>query len=81
MCLRGMLGATFLIIWSLLFAQVVLANVVPPAYPLVVKSPYLSSWMAMGNNKALNGAWPTFWTGSVSIILFNFKNDMISSCL
>jgi len=53
----------------------------PASVPLAVRSPYLSCWLAQGAGTALNGAWPTFWTGSVSIILFNFKNDMISSCL
>ena len=32
----------------------------PPAVPLAVKSPYLSTWLAADN---LPGAWPSFWTG------------------
>jgi Domain of unknown function (DUF5127)/Domain of unknown function (DUF4965)/Domain of unknown function (DUF1793)/Domain of unknown function (DUF4964) len=35
----------------------------PPAIPLVVRSPYLSTWLA-GDN--LPGSWPTFWTGRVT---------------
>jgi hypothetical protein len=37
----------------------------PPAFPLAVRTPYLSCWLAQGNQTALNEAWPTFWTGSV----------------
>lgn len=37
----------------------------PPSYPLAVRSPYLSCWLAQGNGTALNAAWPTFWGGSV----------------
>lgn len=38
----------------------------PASVPLAVRSPYLSCWLAQGAGTALNGAWPTFWTGSVS---------------
>ena len=33
-----------------------------PAVPLVVKNPYLNTWMT---SRELNDAWPTFWTGAV----------------
>ncbi|MEV8504713.1 DUF5127 domain-containing protein [Actinoplanes sp. NPDC051475] len=35
----------------------------PPAVPLAVRSPYLSTWLAADN---LPGSWPTFWTGRVT---------------
>jgi hypothetical protein len=35
----------------------------PPAVPLVVRSPYLSTWLAADN---LPGTWPTFWTGRIT---------------
>ncbi len=35
----------------------------PPAIPLVVRSPYLSTWLAAD---ALPGTWPTFWTGRIT---------------
>ena len=35
----------------------------PPAVPLAVRSPYLSTWLAADN---LPGAWPTFWTGRIT---------------
>ncbi|MDQ2852214.1 MAG: twin-arginine translocation signal domain-containing protein, partial [Actinomycetota bacterium] len=35
----------------------------PPATPLAVRSPYLSTWMA---TDSLAGTWPTFWTGRVT---------------
>jgi glutaminase A-like protein/uncharacterized protein DUF5127/uncharacterized protein DUF4964 len=35
----------------------------PPAVPLAVRSPYLSTWLAADN---LPGTWPTFWTGRVT---------------
>lgn len=41
----------------------------PPAIPLAVRSPYLSTWQAAGNDGGnggyLAGQWPTFWTGAV----------------
>ncbi|EIM87836.1 DUF1793-domain-containing protein [Stereum hirsutum FP-91666 SS1] len=34
------------------------------SYPLAVRSPYLSTWLAGGSNGGnLNGAWPAFWQG------------------
>lgn len=38
----------------------------PASVPLAVRSPYLSAWLPQGAGTALNDAWPTFWTGSVS---------------
>lgn len=35
----------------------------PPAVPLVVRSPYLSTWLAADN---LPAVWPTFWTGRIT---------------
>ncbi|KAL4892899.1 hypothetical protein BDV59DRAFT_208050 [Aspergillus ambiguus] len=41
----------------------------PPALPLAVKSPYLSTWLRAGsdggNGGYLAGEWPTFWAGQV----------------
>ncbi|WPG98981.1 Hypothetical protein R9X50_00178300 [Acrodontium crateriforme] len=41
----------------------------PPAIPLAVKSPYLSTWQAAGgeggNGGYLVGQWPTFWAGAI----------------
>ncbi|CCA68621.1 probable glutaminase A [Serendipita indica DSM 11827] len=37
----------------------------PPAYPLAVRTPYLSCWLPQNNGTALNQAWPTFWTGTI----------------
>jgi hypothetical protein len=37
----------------------------PPAVPLLVRSPYLSTWSA---GDAPNGVWPTFWAGGVKAI-------------
>ena len=39
------------------------SQVRPPAVPLVVRSPYLSTWLAADN---LPGTWPTFWTGRIT---------------
>jgi len=39
----------------------------PPAVPLAVRTPYLSAWLPQGSGQPLNGVWPTFWTGSVSL--------------
>ncbi|CAG8732300.1 1071_t:CDS:2, partial [Acaulospora colombiana] len=36
----------------------------PAAYPLAVRSPYLSCWLLSGPGLALNEDWPHFWTGS-----------------
>ncbi|WPV23828.1 Glutaminase A [Fulvia fulva] len=42
----------------------------PPAIPLAVKSPYLSTWSQAGsdagNGGYLAGQWPTFWFGQVT---------------
>ncbi|KKY24377.1 putative glutaminase [Phaeomoniella chlamydospora] len=42
----------------------------PPAIPLAVRSPYLSTWLGVGNDGGdggiLPGAWPTFWAGAVT---------------
>ncbi|KAB8213432.1 hypothetical protein BDV33DRAFT_210208 [Aspergillus novoparasiticus] len=42
----------------------------PPALPLAVKSPYLSTWLPAGtkdsNSGHLAGQWPTFWPGQVN---------------
>jgi hypothetical protein len=40
----------------------------PASVPLAVQSPYLSAWLPQGAGTALNGAWPQFWTGSVSFV-------------
>ncbi|KAF4619311.1 hypothetical protein D9613_005332 [Agrocybe pediades] len=37
----------------------------PPAFPLAVRSPYLSAWLPQGSGAALNAQWPTFWTGQI----------------
>jgi len=36
----------------------------PPAVPLAVRSPYLSTWLSTHNQETLNGQWPIFWTGA-----------------
>ncbi|CAL3968598.1 unnamed protein product [Diplocarpon coronariae] len=37
----------------------------PPAIPLAVKSPYMSTWLEVGSNGGnLAGSWPRFWAGS-----------------
>jgi hypothetical protein len=37
----------------------------PPAVPLAVRSPYLTTWLP---GDSLPGTWPTFWTGAVTAI-------------
>ena len=36
----------------------------PPAIPLAVRSPYLSTWISTRNKETLNGQWPMFWNGA-----------------
>ena len=59
----GLLGA---LLTSLAAAQSKFVPTRPPALPLAVKSPYLSTWLPAGsdggNGGYLPGAWPTFWT-------------------
>ncbi|KAG9236430.1 hypothetical protein BJ875DRAFT_525698 [Amylocarpus encephaloides] len=42
----------------------------PPAIPLAVKSPYLSTWQPAGsdggNGGYLVGQWPQFWAGQIA---------------
>jgi len=40
----------------------------PASVPLAVRTPYLSAWLPQGSGTPLNGAWPQFWTGSVSLV-------------
>lgn len=44
-------------------AQSVFSPAKPPAVPLGVKSPYLTTWLqaGSGNSGNLAGEWPTFW--------------------
>ncbi|PFH52830.1 hypothetical protein AMATHDRAFT_73955 [Amanita thiersii Skay4041] len=37
----------------------------PAAFPLAVRTPYLSAWLQQGAGAALNDVWPTFWTGQI----------------
>ncbi|KAJ7062370.1 hypothetical protein C8F01DRAFT_129221 [Mycena amicta] len=40
----------------------------PSSIPLVVRSPYLHTWLPQGNNgngNSLNTNWPLFWTGQI----------------
>ena len=36
----------------------------PPAVPLAVRSPYLSTWTSTHEKETLDGHWPIFWTGA-----------------
>jgi hypothetical protein len=40
-------------------------SVRPPATPLVVRNPYISTWVTADN---LPGTWPTFWDGGIKAI-------------
>ena len=69
--MRGLVAFTSLISFSVLS---VLGSVTwdatpfnPASIPLAVRSPYFSAWLSQGAGTALNAAWPTFWTGSVSM--------------
>ena len=37
----------------------------PPATPLIVRDPYLSTWQG---GDSLSGIWPSFWTGSMRAV-------------
>lgn len=53
----------------------------PHSVPLAVRTPYVSAWLAQGSGTALNDAWPTFWTGSVSAFLTCFRCSSLTSLL
>ncbi|TFK75791.1 DUF1793-domain-containing protein [Pluteus cervinus] len=38
--------------------------ILPGSIPLAVRTPYLSAWLPQGSGRALNEAWPQFWTGA-----------------
>lgn len=42
----------------------------PPAIPLAVRTPYLSTWQKAGsdggNGGYLAGQWPSFWAGQIN---------------
>jgi hypothetical protein len=47
----------------------------PPAVPLAVRSPYLSTWLA---TDALPGVWPTFWNGHITAMSGIARIDGVS---
>ena len=53
-----------------LYAQSTFSPARPPAIPLAVRGPYLSTWLEVGSDGGdggyLAGEWPTFWTGQVT---------------
>lgn len=55
---------------GLAYAQSSFSPLRPPAIPLAVKSPYMSTWQQAGsdggNGGYLAGEWPTFWAGQVT---------------
>ncbi|KIY47397.1 DUF1793-domain-containing protein [Fistulina hepatica ATCC 64428] len=62
----------FLLVSSVLFTRSALAldwvatPFSPPAVPIAVRSPYLSTWLPQGKGTALNGAWATFWNAKIT---------------
>ncbi|KAF4772240.1 hypothetical protein HAV15_011255 [Penicillium sp. str.  len=58
----GPLVASFV---SSIGAQSIFSPARPPAIPLAVRSPYLSTWLNVGNDGGnggyLAGQWPVFW--------------------
>ena len=61
----------------LVYAQGPIRTLYPTAFPLAVKTPYLSTWYeAFVGSNPLSNVWPQFWTLAVSIMLFNGKCDM-----
>ncbi|KAF2212262.1 hypothetical protein CERZMDRAFT_112001 [Cercospora zeae-maydis SCOH1-5] len=55
---------------SLATAQSSFSPLRPPAIPLAVKSPFMSTWQQAGsdggNGGYLPGEWPTFWNGAIT---------------
>lgn len=54
------------VVWSLLTVAAtitaVAATLNPPVLPLVVRNPYLSTWLASARDPPWEH-WPIFWTG------------------
>ncbi|PYH47798.1 glutaminase GtaA [Aspergillus saccharolyticus JOP 1030-1] len=67
---RFILGLLVTVLASFVGATSVFSPARPPALPLAVKSPYLSTWLAAGsdggNGGYLAGEWPTFWAGQIN---------------
>ncbi|RAH45891.1 glutaminase GtaA [Aspergillus brunneoviolaceus CBS 621.78] len=67
---RFILGLLVTVLVSFAGATSVFSPARPPALPLAVKSPYLSTWLAAGsdggNGGYLAGEWPTFWAGQIN---------------
>ncbi len=65
-----------LVFSSLVRAQGPVRTIFPAAFPLAVKTPYLSTWYeAYVGSSALSNCWPQFWTLAVSIP-FNAESDL-----
>ncbi|KAL2836099.1 hypothetical protein BJY01DRAFT_258783 [Aspergillus pseudoustus] len=64
------LGLLYLWLAASAEAQSTFSPARPPAIPLAVKSPYLSTWLSAGsdggNGGYLAGEWPTFWEGQIT---------------
>lgn len=67
---RFFIGFLVTVLASLAETTSVFSPARPPALPLAVKSPYLSTWLSAGsdggNGGYLAGEWPTFWGGQVT---------------
>ena len=50
----------------------------PPAVPLIVRSPYVSTWQS---SSTLPGTWPAFWTGGIKAIVGIARVDGVSYLL
>ncbi|KAF2216730.1 hypothetical protein CERZMDRAFT_31899 [Cercospora zeae-maydis SCOH1-5] len=62
--------STIAVLLPLICAQSTFTPARPPAIPLAVRTPYLSTWQAAGSNGGnggyLAGQWPTFWAGQIN---------------
>ncbi|KAJ4395919.1 hypothetical protein N0V93_000135 [Gnomoniopsis smithogilvyi] len=62
------LAATAAALFSSLSCAIDFSPARPPAWPLAVKSPYVSSWLNGDSGGSLAGNWPKFWNGQVTAL-------------
>lgn len=63
------MGAAYYLLLALMAIAASASTLRPPVLPLIVRTPYLSTWLADARNPPW-GSWPIFWTGEQVMTIF-----------